>query len=176
MVQVGFGSCVSWRERQTEPLIPRNTQPHLPEQSGEPSLPVLPHNSFLQRSEFPSPALAISQESIGAQRGSTLPSLLLITGRMAEGQIPVLYTRKSPDCQDSLNSPSKSAPNQDNTGSLGEREVLSKRQHTERCSKVVQLSTTPWSPARIIYRPRCLHHSTGISCKSAEQLRMEPGA
>lgn len=104
---------------------------------------------------------ALLGQTIGAQRGTTLPSLLLTAGRTGRAKKPgSVYAEDSR--LSGFNSPSKSAPNRDTKPGGREKGKCYQRGGTLRdADEVVQLSATPWSAARIICKPRCLHHSTG---------------
>ena len=118
MVQVGFGSCVSWRKRQTEHLTLGNSEKETPdpiplcsaEHSPFPSSRTIHSCRKVNSQALPWPRLRtlLSQIS-GAQRGTTLPSLLLTAGRTGRGKSPgSVYAEDSR--LSGLNSPSKSAP------------------------------------------------------------------
>lgn len=169
MVQVGFGSCVSWRKRQTEHLILRNFEKGTPDSmspcSAEhppfPSSRTIDSRRKVNSQALPWPFLRmLLGQTTSTQRGTTLPSLLLTSRRTGRGKNPgSVYAEDSR--LSGLNSPSKSAPNRDATPGGREKGKCYQRGGTlQDAGKVVQLSTTPWSTARIICKPRCLHHST----------------
>lgn len=134
---MGFGSCVSWRKRQTEHLTPGNLEKETPN--------LIPPRSA-EHSPFPSSRTIDSHRNVNSQ---ALPWMFFraLLGQTMGSQKEDNLSKPSPDHRkdwerkknlavymqktpglSGLDSPSKSAPNRDTTPG-GREKVLPKRRH-----------------------------------------------
>lgn len=95
VVQVGFGTCVSWRKRQTEPLICgiwRRKQPNPPTQGRAPSLASTIHSQRKANSQ------TLPWLLLWTLPGQTIRAQKRTKEELREGKMLVLCKQKIPGC------------------------------------------------------------------------------